>query len=496
MRWPRQYRTLALIAAFALLPPVVLFLSVLGYLTESMRICLPFSLSRLSTTAHNNLSCQAIRPFANMSDTKLQTEDVQEGRLAGFLISQRDLFLQDLREGKGKGWTVVMGNEAGDLDSLASSIAFSQLSSTLLASRVVPLILTPPKFMPLRPENLLALRNASLPLSSLLHTNQLPIATSELAGQGVKFALVDHNRLLPQFGDGQVESVIDHHEDEGVHTDASIREITFPTGSCTSLVTKHFRGQWEASLSRGAPIPSELATLLLSGILIDTGGLKPGRKATPIDYEAAAFLHPISTLPQIGSNFSVSAVSAEAVPAPLSGLAETLSETKNDVSSLSTYELLMRDYKEYTWPTRAAAYPTLKVGLSTVPLGLKPWIAKAPEGWESLMEGVRVWMQERTLDLEGILTTYSSEKKGKHKRQLALIARAGGVLHTNEQAEQVFASLVKGLEASEELVLQEWKPEKAVKREVVGGEEVWVKVWVQGNAKATRKQVAPLLVSR
>ncbi|WVQ74324.1 hypothetical protein IAR50_003923 [Cryptococcus sp. DSM 104548] len=483
----RQYTLIAL-AAFALLPPIVLVLSV----SQSMRLCLPFSLAKLSTTAHNTLSCHA-RPFASMSHTNIPTPNVREGRLAGFLISQRDLFLQDLRAGKGTGWTVVMGNEAGDLDSLASSIAFSQLSSTLLASRVIPLILTPPRFMSLRPENLLALQNASLPLSSLLHTDQLPIATSELASHGVRFALVDHNKLLPQFGDGQVEAVIDHHEDEGVHTDAAIREITFPTGSCTSLVTKHFREQWEASLSRGSPVPSELATLLLSGILIDTGGLKPGRKATPIDYESAAFLYPISTLPQPSDNLSASALSSDAVPAPLSSLAETLLETKNDVSSLSTYELLMRDYKEYVWPTRSPAYPTLKVGLSTVPLGLKPWIAKAPEGWESLMQGVKVWMQERTLDLEGILTTYSSEKKGKHKRQLALFARGGGVWQKEEQVEQVFATLVKGLEASEELALEEWKPETQVKREVVDGEEVWVKVWVQGNAKATRKQVAPLL---
>jgi len=43
------------------------------------------------------------------------TPDVQGGmsRLAGFLVDQRDAFLSDLKAGKGKGWTVVMGNEAG-----------------------------------------------------------------------------------------------------------------------------------------------------------------------------------------------------------------------------------------------------------------------------------------------------------------------------------------------------------------------------------------------
>lgn len=52
-----------------------------------------------------------------MDNTAIQSENgdaaVAEGRLAGFLSSQKDLFLQDLKDGKGKGWTVVMGNQAG-----------------------------------------------------------------------------------------------------------------------------------------------------------------------------------------------------------------------------------------------------------------------------------------------------------------------------------------------------------------------------------------------
>jgi exopolyphosphatase len=39
--------------------------------------------------------------------------DVGGSRLAGFLQSQKELFFGDLQNGKGKGWTVAVGNEAG-----------------------------------------------------------------------------------------------------------------------------------------------------------------------------------------------------------------------------------------------------------------------------------------------------------------------------------------------------------------------------------------------
>jgi hypothetical protein len=61
------------------------------------------------------------------------------------------------------------------------------------------------------------------------------------------------------------------------------------------------------------------------------------------------------------------------------------------------------------------------------------------------------------------------------------------------------------LEAGEILELEVWGEKKSLKlnKKAKEGEELldsglggrWGKVWVQGNDKATRKQVAPLLVS-
>jgi exopolyphosphatase len=43
----------------------------------------------------------------------MKEADLLGSRLAGFLQSQKELFFQDLQSGKGKGWTVSVGNEAG-----------------------------------------------------------------------------------------------------------------------------------------------------------------------------------------------------------------------------------------------------------------------------------------------------------------------------------------------------------------------------------------------
>jgi exopolyphosphatase len=121
-----------------LLPLSLFVLSISTYLApgaEHMRPCLPFSLTRLSQAAHQRLSCEGIaisasgsgsgyKAYSNTTKTSSSADTmdnidptanggVKEGRLAGFLQSQKELFLQDLRDGKGKGWTVATGNEAG-----------------------------------------------------------------------------------------------------------------------------------------------------------------------------------------------------------------------------------------------------------------------------------------------------------------------------------------------------------------------------------------------
>ena len=81
-----------------------------------MRLCLPLSLHRLSTSAHRAWSCQSPYRSKTMSTSNGNNAagtGSTGSRLGDFLISQRELFLADVEAGKGKGWAVSVGNEAG-----------------------------------------------------------------------------------------------------------------------------------------------------------------------------------------------------------------------------------------------------------------------------------------------------------------------------------------------------------------------------------------------
>jgi len=363
--------------------------------------------------------------------------------------------------------------------------------------------------MHLRPENMLAFKFADgLNADSLVYPDTIPLAGGQtpspgvfpstlsfLGNMGATYALVDHNRLLPIFGQGQVDAIIDHHEDEHAHSDAALRLIQVPTGSCSSLIVKHFKDKWETAshtTDEASPeIFSEIATLLLSAILIDTAGLREGGKGTPTDFDAGAFLYPLSKLPATAS------INDTTPSAAFGDVFESLSAAKADVSALNTRELLLRDYKEYVLPTSSVAYPSLKAGLSTVPVGIKVWLERESDSWKSYMAAVDAYMVERNLDVQGVLTSFNG-KSGKHKREILLVARTGNSFKTPEQARNVMNDLIVGFEGSSELSLTDWSgpvkqmllPRKALDDESQGR---FGKVWKQENRRATRKQVAPLL---
>jgi exopolyphosphatase len=310
-----------------------------------------------------------------------------------------------------------------------------------------------------------------------------------------KFALVDHNRLGSRFnakGDAKVVAIIDHHEDEGLHKDtADPRIIVVPTGSCASLITALIEKQCPEDIQ----IPTQLATLLLSSIIIDTGGLKPGGKAEETDIQAARYLLPRSTLASSLPKSVLPNLDPELrlheMPAILE-LTRTLQTKKSSVSHLGTRDLLRRDYKEYSLTPSWDRSSSIQLGLASVPTGIEPWVSRDQQFWTSVKE----WMAERNLAVCGILTSFREEKtdssvtkeKGKHKRELFMAVNAGAAKGG------LAARLWSGVEGSEELKCKIMKKlcEKAGRH---FGSAVEAKAYKQNNVNATRKVIAPLLKS-
>ncbi|KAG8714049.1 Exopolyphosphatase [Ceratobasidium sp. 394] len=414
-------------------------------------------------------------PFT--STTTATASSYNMSTLSAFLLNNKQLFLADVSSNQGEGWTIVMGNEAGDLDSCASAIAHSYLSTTLDNTRTIALIQTPRADLALRPENLLAFELAHLdPNHNDLLTLDDIISSTPLSNLRTSFALVDHNRLLPKFiteGADRVTAIFDHHEDEKQHTNANPRIIS-TTGSCASIVGRHFQTRFPSNEAI-----TDVASLLLSAILIDTNGLKKkedGGKADATDLASSKSLYPLS---RFGTISTTDQTSTESKTIP--DLTEILSQAKLAVSHLSGRDLLRRDYKEYDFGSPTTGNFT-RVGLSTVPMSLDDWIGR--DGSAKFWSDQAQWISERSLTFSGVLTTFRTKKKQKHKREMLAVfpSAEGTVADTPTGLEK---KLYESIEANEVLDAQ--------RRDLEGIEGRRARAWEQKNKKATRKQVAPAI---
>lgn len=306
------------------------------------------------------------------------------------------------------------------------------------------------------------------------------------------FALVDHNRLGTRFSENNpaahVIAIIDHHADEGLYKDADPRIVTPGVGSCSSLVTEFLQKTCAEKM------PQELATLLLSSITIDTGGMIPGGKAIENDHKAATFLASQCTL-----------AAAELIAAPslhnsstIQELNTTLQTKKNSVGHLGARDLLRRDYKEYALTPAFAPGDEVLIGLASVPLSLASLVSH--DGTQ-FVHDVEAWMDERGLGALGVLASFrdahkpGKSGKGKHRREQLWVVHARG-----ERGVELAQRLFAGLEANEELRMKQkqWRKvgvEPAVWEKIGGpfGAEWRVAAWKQKNADATRKATAPIV---
>ena len=189
---------------------------------------------------------------------------------------------------------IVIGNSSCDLDSVASTLALSHYHNS--HTLTLPLLQCPRADLPTRRDTLWVLDKLGITSDQLLVLDD--VALSSLPSPSI--SLVDHNSpspsLLPHVH--LVTECIDHHHDDKLLPQDTSVTIE-PVGSCSTLVAEKIKMAADSDHEEaGYAVTKEIATILLAAILLDTTNLTSD-KTTDKDREMAAYLEPLSMIPEL-----------------------------------------------------------------------------------------------------------------------------------------------------------------------------------------------------
>lgn len=283
----------------------------------------------------------------------------------------------------GKAARIFMGNEASDLDSMASSVLFAFSKGAVSGGLPnIPVMNIPREDFNLRTEAVWLFKETGIDPSSLLFLDDIDLGKLFAAG-GSKLVLVDHNKLSAKqaaWADA-VEEIVDHHANENLYPSA--KKVIEPTGSASTLVA-------EVLLAAGS-LEAGAAALALGTILLDTVNLDPeAKRVTPRDEAVAAKLMAVATIDR-------------------KALFDSLQFEKFNVATLSSRDILRKDYKEY----RMGA---VLCGMSSALLPLTDWIKKDA----ALEASYAQYCEERKLDVLLVMSAYTAPE---FKRELAVYSK-------------------------------------------------------------------------
>ncbi|KAJ2303218.1 Exopolyphosphatase, partial [Coemansia sp. RSA 2706] len=300
--------------------------------------------------------------------------------------------------------TLVLGNESGDLDSMASAIglAFVLTSATRAA---IPVINIARADLALRPDCELLLRTALAGLGA--STADLTFADdvdwARLGERGAAVWLADHNAPAARQSalEPLVRGIVDHHADEARCSRADPRQID-AVGSCATLVAERVR-------AAGAAHPA-LAVLLLAPILVDTANLDPAAgRATDRDRAQARWLEPQVAWAESGPDAPTGSETDAVTDSGTDALSDepslrvhspaqlyrTLDRLKGQVAHLPPRDLLRKDYKQWAVGARA-------VGISSVSWRLRKWLKR--DSRAQVEAAAQRWAAEQRLDVLLVMT--------------------------------------------------------------------------------------------
>ncbi|KAK7991160.1 hypothetical protein PG990_015440 [Apiospora arundinis] len=417
-----------------------------------------------------------VKPDATLAAQRPKETGV--GHFSEWSRENKRQFLIDWQNDRSSDWTIVQGNEGGDLDSMTSALtwAYHLSHSTQNSShpiKAIALLQTPTDALDLRPENKLALDNSKMSSghSDLLTLDELPEDPDTLAEAIKGIVIVDHPVPLRKWRKAPILSIFDHHKDSGAGQDAKPR-VFEKVASCTTLVARQMLDELEA-LPEEYHMPHELLELILSAIAIDSGGLDG---ATEEDRKVAE-----RVLKR--SNWRESDLYDK-----MGDLSKELKSAKKDLDHLGLRDLLRRDWKGDLVDTPSPRTPTVSLGFSSIPYSMDQQINKTEFG--ELFDWFAVeaaWTAQVGADISVALNKYKTrDDKGKKQkiREIVLCVRTD-VRINMAQADSLFETVSKAIEADETLKVKPWYRAKEL-----GTRQM---VWTHEREDAGRKIIRPIV---
>lgn len=339
---------------------------------------------------------------------------------------------------------VVIGNQAGDADSIVSAIAWAYLETKNNRPKRPIVSISKSDLETQRPETKALFRKAHL------DTNVLDYVDSGKFQNVKEITLVDHNRLTVSHIPGSVVEILDHHLDEQDHSECTKRDIAFENdkalvASTCSLIVERIQDY--------STITPHLSTLLLGVILLDSVNLNPAAgKVTQRDRDAVTNL------------LQQTQWTKDQCPDP-NALYKELQQAKFDATfwkSLSVRDALRLDYKLFS--------ASIDIGMSSVLMQMIDFMDA-----ENFKESLEAYRKEQGVQLLVVMLAHDDGGKGGLRRELLLSGT------TDSRLDELAAYLCTET-TSLELIEKE--------SSTVGT----LRCFTQGNTRASRKAVAPILL--
>jgi inorganic pyrophosphatase/exopolyphosphatase len=331
----------------------------------------------------------------------------------------------------------VIGNQAGDLDTIVSALATAYLESKVCkdSDRVfIPLMPFARDDFRLRGDSKKIFEQAGFTFdshgapSSLIFYDEVDFAQGS---QKSAVILTDHNMLHPGYVDhfpGGVLKIIDHHKNESAHPDAELH-LDDSGGSACTLIVELFK---ESKVL----IPCDLAILLLGTIVVDTRNFDLKKHIFNERDAAAVIVLEALLFPAADGGAGAAADGAGDRLSVRQQWFNELIEARYDVSDLSVPDLLKLDYKQAELHTQDGA--KIQVGFAALFITPGEMVERAG-GAQQVVDDMQVFCRTKGLH---VLLGMTKEDTG------ALSGGKGFLVTSTAEGSEADMQLAQGLAAA------------------------------------------------